>query len=84
MKPESGVKYLHINYRDRYGPHKYIVEHQIKGKHFVCWKGSDKDIGTKIAKKVKELVDVSNSTFLDWYDYDRQNFIQGVENGKIR
>lgn len=67
----TGVKYLNID-RD----HRYIVRVQIKKKHFVVWKGTDKSIGEKIAKKVQSIMLKSEGAFLDWYDYDMEGWLK--------
>lgn len=67
----TGVKYLNID-RD----HRYIVRVQIKKKHFVVWKGIDKSIGEKIAKKVQSIMLKGEGVFLDWYDYDMKEWLK--------
>ena len=67
----TGIKYLNID-RD----HRYIVRVQIKKKHFVVWKGTDKSIGEKIAKKVQSIMLKGEGAFLDWYDYDMKEWLK--------
>lgn len=76
MKPigETGVRYLNINHRVKWRC-KYHVSVSIKGKQFTVWRGDDKELGTEIAKKVQELMSKGKSTFLDWYDNDREEWL---------
>ena len=41
-----------------------------------------KQLGYKIAKKVEELMKSGLSVFLEWYDYDRESYIEELTNGK--
>ena len=61
----TGVKYLHIDIG-----YTYVVRVIIKKKHFIVWKGVDKDIGTKITMKVQSIMAKGEAAFLDWFDYD--------------
>ena len=70
----TGVKYLNV---DR--GYIYIVRVQIKKKHFVMWKGTDKSIGEKIAKKVQSVILKGESAFLDWYDYEREEWLKELK-----
>ena len=67
----TGVKYLNID-----KGYLYMVRVQIKGKHFLVWKGTDKDIGEKIAKKVQSIMLKGESAFLDWFDYDMERWLK--------
>ena len=70
-KSTTGIKYLNI---DR--GYLYIVRVQIKKKHFVVWKGTDKSIGKKIAEKVQSIMLNGEGAFLDWYDYDMERWLK--------
>ena len=48
----------------------------IKNKQFTVWRGNNIDVGKVIAKKVQELMNVSKATFLEWYDYDREEWLK--------
>lgn len=67
----TGIKYLNID-----KGYLYIVRVQIKKKHFVVWKGTDKSIGEKIAKKVQSIMLNGEGAFLDWYDYDMEGWLK--------
>ena len=71
----TGVKYLNVNYRNRWG-YLYNVSVNIKNKQFTVWRGNNIDVGKVIAKKVQELMNVSKATFLEWYDYDREEWLK--------
>lgn len=71
---ETGVRYLNINYRQKWKC-KYHVSVTINGKQFTVWRGDDKVIGEKVARKVQELMAKGKSTFLDWYDNDREEWL---------
>lgn len=76
----TGVKYLSID--KGYG---YICRVQKGGKSFVVWTGNDEDTGMKVAKKVQDLMSKGFATFLDWYDYDMEEWLDdhtGRRNGK--
>lgn len=77
---ESLTRYLNIDNYSKYG-NPYIVRVVIKRKHFIVWRGRDKSLGMKIANKVQQLMNISTSQFLDWYDYDREQFIKELEDG---
>lgn len=81
MKSTTGIQYLHIDYRQKYG-HKYIVRVNIASKHLVVWAGNNKDIGIKIALKVQELMDKGKSVFLDWYDNDKEEWLDNLVNSE--
>lgn len=67
----TGVKYLNID-----KGYIYMVRVQIKKKHFVVWKGTDKEIGTTIAKKVQSIMRKGEGAFLEWYDYDMESWLK--------
>lgn len=73
-------RYLNVDNYSKYG-NPYVVRVVIKRKHFIVWRGKDMDLGIKIAKRVEQLMNVSTSHFLEWYDYDRENEIKEIENG---
>ena len=75
---EIKVRYLNINYRDRWHRNYYVAV-SIRKKQFVVWRGNDIEIGTKVAKKVQELMAISRAEFLDWYDNDREEWL--MQNG---
>lgn len=70
-------KYLNIDK----GFNRYVVRVVLSGKHLIVWRGSDYELGLKIAKKVEEKMSISKSQFLDWYDYESEEFIRGIING---
>ena len=74
------MKYLNIDNRNKYG-HKYVVRHKYKGKNFIVWTGNNKHVGELIALEVAKKVEQGGSDFLEWYDYDREQFIKELENG---
>ena len=71
LKNTTGTKYLNID-----KGYLYIVRVQIKKKHFVVWKGTNKSIGEKIAKKVQSIMLKGEGAFLDWYDYDMERWLK--------
>ena len=73
-------KYLNIDNYSKYG-NPYVVRVVIKRKHFIIWRGKDMDLGIRIAKRVEELMKSGLSSFLDWYDYDREKEIKELING---
>lgn len=75
LNSETGIKYLNVDNYSKYG-HCYVVRIIIKGKHFVVWKGNNKDIGIKVAKKVQDLISISKAAFLDWYDNDAERWLE--------
>lgn len=75
LNSETGIKYLNVDNYSKYG-HAYVVRIIIKGKHFVVWKGNNKDIGIKVAKKVQDLISISKAAFLDWYDNDAERWLE--------
>lgn len=77
-KSTTGVKYLNIDHKSRFG-HYYNVRVNISGKHFVVWTGDEFDIGEKVAKEVQKLMSVSKAEFLDWFDNDREEWL--IKNG---
>lgn len=74
-------RYLNIDNYSKFG-NPYVVRVVIKRKHFIVWRGRDIDLGTKIAKRVEELMKISTSKFLEWYDYDRESELKELENEK--
>lgn len=74
----TGIKYLNVDYRNRFGGY-YNVRVNMSGKHLVVWTGNDFSIGEKVAKKVQELMSQSKAEFLNWFDYDREEWLS--ENG---
>lgn len=68
--------YLNIDKYSRFG-YLYVVRVVIRRKHFIVWRGNDIKIGTKIAKRVEELMSISTSRFLEWYDYEREEELKG-------
>jgi len=81
----TGIRYLHIDYKDKYG-NKYIVRHHISGKSFVVWRGNDFDLGKEIAEEVAWKVAEGNAVFLDWYDNERLEYLAsiGTNDGSIK
>lgn len=81
----TGVKYLHIDYRDRYG-NNYIVRYHINGKSFVVWRGNSFELGKEIAEEVAWKIAEGNSEFLDWYDNERLDYLAsiGTNDGSIK
>lgn len=75
---ETKIRYLNINYRNRWGL-LYYVAVSIRKKQFVVWRGNDIEIGKKVAEKVQELMSISRAEFLSWYDYDREEWL--LKNG---
>lgn len=71
-------KYLNIDNYSKYG-NSYVVRVVIKGKTFIVWRGNDKALGIKIAKKVEKLMDVNPPTFLEWYDYHMDEELKELE-----
>lgn len=67
----TGVKYLNIDVG-----YTFIVRVIIKRKHFVVWKGFDKEVGTKIAKKVQSIMAKGEANFLEWYDYEMEGWLK--------
>ena len=39
------------------------------------------ELGIRIAKRVEELMKSGLSSFLDWYDYDREEEIKELKDG---
>lgn len=85
MTSTTGVKYLHIDYRDKYG-NDYIVRHNVKGKNFVVWRGNSFELGKQIAEEVAWIVAEGNAAFLDWYDNRRLDYLAsiGTNDGSIK
>lgn len=81
----TGVRYLHIDYKDKYG-NKYIVRYHVKGKSFVVWRGNDFELGKKIAEEVAWKIAEGNAEFLDWYDNERLDYLAslGTNDGSIK
>lgn len=81
----TGVRYLHIDYKDKYG-NKYIVRYSIKGKSFVVWRGNDFNLGKEIAEEVAWKVAEGNAMFLSWYDNERLDYLAslGTNDGSIK
>ena len=75
VSSSTGTKYLHIENRKKYG-HYYNVRVVLSGKHLIVWRGNDINAGIKVAEKVEELLSVSKSYFLEWYDYDREEWLE--------
>lgn len=82
---KTGIKYLHIDYRDKYG-NSYIVRHSIQNKSFVVWRGNDLELGKIIAEEVAWKVAEGNAEFLNWYDYERLEYLAslGTNDGSIK
>lgn len=74
----TGIKYLRINYRNKWKCN-YHVSVNISRKQFTVWRGDNLEIGEKVALKVQELMSISKSAFLEWYDNDREGWLE--ENG---
>ena len=77
VKEKTGVKYLNIDRRSKYG-HNYVVRVSLKGKVFYVWRGNDFEIGKQIAEEVEWKLAEGEAKFLEWYDYDRESFIEGL------
>jgi hypothetical protein len=78
----TGVKYLNID-----KGYLYVARVQIKGKHFVVWKGVDKSIGVIVARKIQELMLKGEGVFLEWFDYDKDEWLEKTlrkEDGNVR
>lgn len=75
MNNKTGIRYLHIDHRKKFG-HNYVVRVIITGKPFIVWVGNDIEIGKKVAKKVQELTSISKLKFLDWYDNYREEWLK--------
>ena len=76
-KSETGIKYLNVDNYSKYG-HVYVVRVIINRKHFVVWSGNDITVGKKVAEKVQSLMSISKAAFLEWYDYEREEWLQNV------
>lgn len=76
-KSETGIKYLNVDNYSKYG-HRYVVRVIINRKHFIVWSGNDITIGKKVAEKVQYLMSISKAAFLEWYDYEREEWLQNV------
>lgn len=81
----TGVKYLHIDYKDKYG-NNYIVRYNISGKSFVVWRGNDFNLGKTIAEEVAWVIAAGNAEFLNWYDNERLEYLAslGTNDGSIK
>lgn len=81
----TGVKYLHKDYRDKYG-NDYIVRCNICGKTFIVWRGNDFNLGKQVAEEVAWKMADSNASFVDWYDNERLDFLAsiGTNDGSIK
>lgn len=76
-KSETGIKYLNVDNYSKYG-YGYVVRVIINRKHFVVWSGNDITVGKKVAEKVQSLMSISKAAFLEWYDYEREEWLQNV------
>lgn len=65
------VKYLNVD-----KGYMYIARVQIKGKHFVVWRGANKAIGKMVAEKLQDLMLKGDGAFLDWYDYEMEDWLK--------
>lgn len=70
----TGVKYLNID-----KGYKYIARVAIKRKNFVVWQGYNYSAGEKVAKKIQELMMKGEAVFLDWYDYEREEWLKELK-----
>lgn len=70
----TGVKYLNID-----KGYKYVARVTIKRKHFVVWQGYNYSVGEKVAKKIQELMMKGEAVFLDWYDYEREEWLKELK-----
>lgn len=70
----TGQKYLNVD-----KGYKYVVRVVISGKHLVVWSGTNKAFGEIVAKKVEALMNKSKSAFLEWYDYDREQYLEHLK-----
>ena len=66
----TGIKYLNID-----KGYKYVARVYIKGKSFVIWSGYEFAIGKKCALKAQELMNKSETDFLEWYDYGMKGWL---------
>lgn len=84
-KSTTGIRYLHKDYRDKYG-NDYIVRHSIRGKNFVVWRGNDFETGKKIAEEISWIIACGNGKFLYWYDNERLDYLAsiGTNDGSIK
>lgn len=70
----TGVKYLNID-----KGYMYVARVAIKRKHFIVWKGYNFEVGKIIAEKIQELMIKGEAIFLDWYDYEMDNWLKELE-----
>lgn len=75
MLQKSLTKYLNIDK----GFNRYVVRVVIKGKHFIVWRGSNYDKGFIVAKKVQSIMAAGKAAFLDWYDNDMEEYLNGID-----
>lgn len=75
---ETGIRYLNINHRVKWNC-QYHVSVTIKGKQLTVWRGNDIDFGTKVAKKVQSLMMQSKAKFLDWFDNDKDKWLENLK-----
>lgn len=73
----TGTKYLHIDYRSRFG-NDYVVRVKIAGKTFIVWRGNDEEKGKQVANEVEWKMAEGEASFLEWYDYDRFDFFESI------
>lgn len=78
---ETGIRYLNINYQKKWNC-KYHVSVSINRKQFTVWRGDDFDVGKKVAKKVQFLMSYGRAKFLEWYDYDREQWLEDLVRSK--
>ena len=70
----TGIKYLNID-----KGYMYVARVVIKRKHFIVWKGYNFSIGKVIAEKIQKLMLKGEATFLDWYDYEMDNWLKELK-----
>jgi hypothetical protein len=78
MTQSTCQKYFNIDNYSKYG-NPYVVRVVIKRKHFIVWRGRNKELGIAIAKVVEEVMERGLSNFLEWYDYEREEQIKELE-----
>lgn len=72
---KSKQKYLNVD-----KGYRWIVRVNICDKNFIVWRGNDENLGIKIAKKVEELMLQSKAVFMDWFDYEKDKYLEEVIN----
>lgn len=71
MTSTTGIKYLNVD-----KGYKYVVRVYIKRKSFVVWHGRSLEVGTKIANKVQQVINDNKMSFMEWYDYQMEGWLE--------